>query len=175
MAQEPPPSGWWSGRAQPAAKPAQSEDFQRTMVPFRDTRMVRMGGVPAYHPTDEPPQPVEPVHTQPVIDFAAIVPAREDTIPVGAETVQRLPAQASEVATEAVQEPAPAPEHRPTPAPDVAAAPGPAVGSIEDATADLLRPMLRQWLADNMPRMVEKALSIEVAESVRINRPKPLP
>lgn len=39
--------------------------------------------------------------------------------------------------------------------------------SIEDTTADLLRPMLRQWLADNMPRMVEKALHIEVAESIK--------
>jgi hypothetical protein len=46
----------------------------------------------------------------------------------------------------------------------------PVMGSIEDATADLLRPMLRQWLAENMPRMVEKALHIEVAESVRLNR-----
>ncbi len=36
---------------------------------------------------------------------------------------------------------------------------------IEDSTADLLRPMLRQWLAENMPRMVEKALHIEMAES----------
>jgi hypothetical protein len=41
---------------------------------------------------------------------------------------------------------------------------------IEDTTADLLRPMLRQWLADNMPRMVEKALHIEVAETVRTGR-----
>jgi cell pole-organizing protein PopZ len=41
-------------------------------------------------------------------------------------------------------------------------------GTIEDATADLLRPMLRQWLADNMPRMVEKALHIEIAESLKV-------
>ncbi len=41
-------------------------------------------------------------------------------------------------------------------------------GSIEDATAELLRPMLRQWLTDNMPRMVEKALHIEVASSVNV-------
>ena len=41
---------------------------------------------------------------------------------------------------------------------------------IEDATADLLRPMLRQWLADNMPRMVEKALHIEVAETVKTGK-----
>jgi len=39
--------------------------------------------------------------------------------------------------------------------------------AIEDATAELLRPMLRQWLSENMPRMVEKALHIEVAESVK--------
>jgi hypothetical protein len=45
-----------------------------------------------------------------------------------------------------------------------------ATGTIEDTTAELLRPMLRQWLADNMPRMVEKALHIEVAESVRTSR-----
>jgi hypothetical protein len=30
--------------------------------------------------------------------------------------------------------------------------------------------MLRQWLADNMPRMVEKALHIEIAESVKAPR-----
>jgi hypothetical protein len=41
---------------------------------------------------------------------------------------------------------------------------------VEDATADLLRPMLRQWLAENMPRMVEKALHIELAESVKTGK-----
>jgi uncharacterized protein len=30
--------------------------------------------------------------------------------------------------------------------------------ATEDAVADLLKPMLRQWLDDNMPRIVEKAL-----------------
>jgi cell pole-organizing protein PopZ len=30
--------------------------------------------------------------------------------------------------------------------------------------------MLRQWLSDNMPRMVEKALHIEVAESVKTGK-----
>jgi cell pole-organizing protein PopZ len=49
----------------------------------------------------------------------------------------------------------------------------PPTGTIEDTTAELLRPMLRQWLADNMPRMVEKALHIEVAESVRTGRKLP--
>lgn len=93
-----------------------------------------------------------------------------------------------------------APSERPVPAapaeafgirqPDVYAQPGPLhsvpdtasfrlvsgppeahpVSQIEDTTADLLRPMLRQWLADNMPRMVEKALHIEVAESLKTGK-----
>jgi cell pole-organizing protein PopZ len=47
---------------------------------------------------------------------------------------------------------------------------GQATGTIEDTTAELLRPMLRAWLSDNMPRMVEKALHIEVAESVKTGK-----
>ena len=39
--------------------------------------------------------------------------------------------------------------------------------TLEDTVAELLRPMLRQWLSDNMPRIVEKALRIEVAQSLR--------
>ncbi len=33
--------------------------------------------------------------------------------------------------------------------------------------AELLRPMLREWLEANMPRMVEKALRIELAEGLK--------
>jgi uncharacterized protein len=44
------------------------------------------------------------------------------------------------------------------PTPDTKAA----GGGVEDQTAELLRPMLRQWLTENMPRMVEKALFMEV-------------
>lgn len=58
--------------------------------------------------------------------------------------------------------PPPVPVHVPHEPPAHAAS-----APIEDSTADLLRPMLRQWLAENMPRMVEKALHIEVAESVK--------
>ena len=62
--------------------------------------------------------------------------------------------------------PPPVPASVPQEAATTPAAPAP----IEDSTADLLRPMLRQWLAENMPRMVEKALHIEVAESVKTPR-----
>lgn len=45
----------------------------------------------------------------------------------------------------------------------------PAQRTMEDTVAELLRPLLKQWLADNMPRIVEKALRIELASS--LNKP----
>ncbi len=38
--------------------------------------------------------------------------------------------------------------------------------TMEDTVADLLRPMLRTWLAENMPRIVERALRREVSEQL---------
>lgn len=67
--------------------------------------------------------------------------------------------------------------------PAVAASIGPAVGleaaiaalgashpealaRTELGAAELLRPMLKQWLLENMPRIVEQALSMEMAENI---------
>lgn len=41
------------------------------------------------------------------------------------------------------------------------------VRTLDDTIIELLRPMIRQWLDDNMPRMVEKALRIEMAASLQ--------
>ena len=41
-----------------------------------------------------------------------------------------------------------------------------AQSTMEDTVADLLRPMLRTWLAENMPRIVERALRREVSEQL---------
>jgi len=41
------------------------------------------------------------------------------------------------------------------------------VRTLDDTIIELLRPMIRQWLDDNMPRMVEKALRIELASSLQ--------
>ncbi len=67
---------------------------------------------------------------------------------------------------------------QPVAAPQAAAAPAVApaapataaaapVRSLEDAVAEMLRPMLQQWLTDHMPRIIEKALKIETAPSVK--------
>jgi cell pole-organizing protein PopZ len=37
-------------------------------------------------------------------------------------------------------------------------------GGLEDAAAQLLRPILKQWLTENMPKIVEKALRSEAGE-----------
>lgn len=120
--------------------------------------------------------------TGPSVDFAAIIPGqieRPALIPQapaaapqsmdGGEEQPVTVAVPAAPFTAAAAPPPPLPSVIASP-PAVVAAPAPqaeATGSIEDATADLLRPMLRQWLADNMPRMVEKALHIEIAESVK--------
>jgi cell pole-organizing protein PopZ len=36
--------------------------------------------------------------------------------------------------------------------------------AMEDAVADLLRPLLKTWLAENMPKIVERALRREITE-----------
>lgn len=61
------------------------------------------------------------------------------------------------------------PDARPGPAPSPphGAAPPTAGRTLEDAVADMLRPMLQQWVADNMPRIIERALRVEVAKTVK--------
>ncbi|MEQ8825116.1 MAG: DUF2497 domain-containing protein [Filomicrobium sp.] len=44
---------------------------------------------------------------------------------------------------------------------------GGSVKTLEDTVAELLRPLLREWLENNMPRIVENALRLEVADSVK--------
>lgn len=44
------------------------------------------------------------------------------------------------------------------------------VRTLEDAVADMIKPMLQKWLTDNMPRIIEKALRVETAQQ---GNPKP--
>jgi len=43
----------------------------------------------------------------------------------------------------------------------------PSPRTMEDTVAELLRPMLKTWLAENMPRIVERALRKELADNSR--------
>lgn len=185
-----PPSG--ASPASASGAPEGGDAPRRVMSAFKDTHFLRMaaptGALPSPAPAAAPePAPIvqrapEPPAGSPV-DFRAIVPGQFER----SSLVPPAPISPSQfVVTEVPEEPfvvvvppvaaAPSvaampPPPLPTPgapAPDaVVSAPAQPEGTIEDATADLLRPMLRQWLADNMPRMVEKALHIEIAESVK--------
>jgi cell pole-organizing protein PopZ len=177
---------------QQAAPPTTTPQVPRQMAAFKDTRFRSMGCAPV---AAEPAQPfVSPFEANAT---AALVSAAEALAasPSPAQpplSASEAPAPVLTAADELVAMEAPAsltaaivasypslpteplsaepPAHVPPPVP---APPAPnqaqaqAAAPIEDSTADLLRPMLRQWLAENMPRMVEKALHIEVAESVK--------
>lgn len=101
-----------------------------------------------------PPSPPAPAAV------AATAPAAE---PLSAAPVPAAAAPAAPGSPSVAMTVAPAPQ-----APAAVALP-PVVGvrTIEDMVAELLRPMLREWLAENMPRMVEKALRIELAEGLK--------
>ncbi|MGD9785300.1 MAG: DUF2497 domain-containing protein [Hyphomicrobiaceae bacterium] len=63
---------------------------------------------------------------------------------------------------------APRPVARPSEPEDreVANTPPATLDAVRDGAAELLRPVLRRWLADNMPRIVERALHMELADGV---------
>lgn len=148
-------------------------EVPRQMAAFKDTRFRGMGAAP---------QPIEPAPVWPAPVEATAAPltySEPDPMPALVPVEVAAPAYPAfglpEPTAAAVVETLPAvipPPPLPPPLTTTDAAEGESFkgAPIEDATADLLRPMLRQWLADNMPRMVEKALHIEVAETVKTGR-----
>jgi cell pole-organizing protein PopZ len=175
-----------------AASPPRDEP-KRVMAPFKDTHFTRMGGpAPTASPSPVAPAPVAaapapqpapapapaPVATAqpyagPSPDFAAIIPGQFDRVSLvngqPSYAAQPSPVPPRPYVAPVAMPPPPLPISEPiqnalVPSPSAG---GEQPGTIEDTTADLLRPMLRQWLSDNMPRMVEKALHIEIAESIK--------
>lgn len=153
-------------------------EVKRQMVPFMDQRFQRMT---APGPAPVAPASVAPLsapvpEARPAVDFGAIVPGQMDHAPQQARPLYPAPGPHYNGQAVGPQGYAPGGESHAT-YQDAPAARAPSTdhqaGGFEDATAELLRPMLRQWLAENMPRMVEKALHIEVAQSVRSGRKPP--
>lgn len=143
------------------------EEPKRVMASFKDTKFMRMTSAPAdAAPAPTPAASIEVASAPVPIEMPFVEPVAPAPV---FEVEESMPAQAMDLAPDAVEAPMQASVVAipPPPLPAAAHAGDEGVGSIEDTTADLLRPMLRQWLADNMPRMVEKALHIEIAESVK--------
>jgi cell pole-organizing protein PopZ len=83
-----------------------------------------------------------------------------------------IPSPPRQTEPEAYVQPVPAtapvaPQPSTLPAPVANAGSMPVNRSLEDAVADMLRPMLQQWVADNMPRIIERALRNEVASALK--------
>ncbi|HEX2843580.1 DUF2497 domain-containing protein [Hyphomicrobium sp.] len=175
LSHEAPAASPASGAFPPVTAAATSgADTRRVMAPFKDTHFLRMSAPAAAVPTAAPlPAPVEAVAPAPSpMGFESVAPASIEHSPVEATLASPPPFNADQpamasptVVTMPPPPPLPQAEHNAlVVVPPVGQE---ASGTIEDTTADLLRPMLRAWLADNMPRMVEKALHIEIAESVK--------
>lgn len=170
-----------------------NEEVKRVMVPFKDTTMCRMGELSAKHSATMAPAPVEvpvtpqpseslasgswagtfpqpraqapqpaPSFAKPATDFGAIVPGRYDA-PYAPQHEPVPPMAHNPMPT---YHPAPQYQAPLPPQPDhgYAHVPHQSAHPVDDAAAQLLRPMLRQWLSDNMPKIVEKALLSEVTE-----------
>jgi hypothetical protein len=140
-----------------ASSGSQERERSRTVIPFE----------PAHGRMLEPP----PVTVRPVREnlsaAAEKITAENDTakrnMPTFFDTRMSRMAAMSQPAEEPRSEPAPSPvaefPHPPR-LPELYATE--TNGGVEDAAAQLLRPILKQWLTDNMPKIVEKALMNEV-------------
>lgn len=136
--------------------------------------------------TDTPERPMLVPAIEPAVETVAATPAArpdipdwaserepesatdadEPTIPDDAPTSGPAGAAAPVGALAAVGAAAPVPAKPAAAELGALAAVGGASGvrTLEDTVTELLRPMLRNWLDENMPRIVEKALRVELAE-----------
>ena len=116
-----------------------------------------------------PPEPM----SMPVEAANNGVPAHPSVVAeasVEAEIAEGHPASAVKAEPIAVVAPVPTPVVRvaePAVAAEPAAASAVPMRTMEDTVAELLRPMLREWLDNNMPRIVEKAMRVEMASIVK--------
>ena len=163
------------GRLSDALKSTVPQDSgrARTVIPFDPSsangRMIeppaalQMAAAPAEpRHFNMPQQTAQPAPKTNEGEVARVMPSFFDT------RLNKLGEMSREVykpkAPEPVPQPqlAPAPVHRQPPTlPQGNLAHQHGTSAVDDAAAQLLRPMLRQWLQENMPKIVEKALLSE--------------
>lgn len=137
---------------QPTSAPAPAEESKPKSAEF--------GITPAERAPREQPRVESPVAEKPASLPGADRPPRAETSPL-ASLAQGLASAASGANLDTGKS-----EAGTSPKPGAAAS-GPAVRTLEDTVAELLRPMLRDWLDANMPRIVEKALKVELSDSAK--------
>ena len=161
---------------------AENASCKREMASFKDSRMSGMSAMsskPYVPSSDAAPAPYVPPATEPVAVQAPVyipAPAPQPRAPmfgpIFTPAVQAPPVQAPPPRNEAPQYPVL--NSRPPALPDNSLMGG-AGGAVEDAAAQMLRPILRQWLTDNMPKIVEKALRSEAGSDMDPHQSQPYP
>lgn len=148
------------GRLSEALKTAPSDAGGRTVIPFDPVAAGRMIEPPAAPTLAAPVQPApaqEPMAEDTTV--ARTMPSFFDTrLNRMGELTREVYAPKPEPAPVAKEPPA-QPPALPVKAMTVHAADAP-----DDAAAQLLRPMLRAWLHENMPKIVERALLSEITQ-----------
>jgi cell pole-organizing protein PopZ len=175
--------------AAPAAPEPVPTPLKPVSMPFKDTRFARLSGTAPAHPeivAEATVVTTEPAQAPATGGLSSLASARRpEQAPAPANawpfaTPPSRPASAPHWTAVAMSSAAPA--QVPTPLSEAVSPPpvpasAPAIidaefNTVESAAADLLRPVLRQWLSENMPRIVEKALRIEMAGSAPPRRDK---
>lgn len=138
----------------PAAAPAATPEAISKVEAARET-----SSKPAAHETVVKPAPVPATKSEAASPAATAnvqpaAPAPLDMLAAGLAAANVEAAKGTRAATIEV------------PAAAATAASQAPVRTLEDAVADMLRPLLQQWLADNMPRIIEKALRIDATKTV---------
>lgn len=149
-------------------------------IPFKDTRFSRLGA--AARPPEliaeasvvTPPPAEVSRQPSPSDGLASLGSARQTSAPPPETNTWPFgPAPQRPAAephwTAAAMSRAMTPAVVPPPLPPSANA---RIESVESASAEMLRPVLRQWLSENMPRIVEKALRIEMTSGVAPREPE---
>jgi len=142
--------------------PQQDWDRPRTVIPFGPAHGRMIEPPPVLHSANDA-QPAPVSRAAPVVDdVKRVMPSFFDT------RLNRMSqiAQAPEVE---VQHEAPARQPQAIEPPTLPRSHDLVAGDfhngeVEDAAAQLLRPILKQWLTENMPKIVEKALRSESGE-----------
>jgi cell pole-organizing protein PopZ len=161
------------GRLSDALKPAPAiaaamtseTDRSRTVIRFEPAsgRMIEPPAPPAVAQAAraEPPVEPNPNGAQSSSPMRREMPSFFDT------RLNRLGEMTRQANAPKIVEPPPAPQAVAPQPPPLRPQPPPAdasAGGLEDAAAQLLRPILKQWLTENMPKIVEKALRSEASD-----------
>lgn len=157
-----------------AAGAPPERDRSRTVIPFEPIHG-RMIEPPPVERQDEPERQNLSVAAEKI---AAENDSQKRNMPSFFDTrMNRMSGMSQPVAPEPEPEPEPAPvAPRSAMGPDFAHPPrlpdfplgAEGGGDVEDAAAQLLRPILRQWLSENMPKIVEKALMTETGRPTHV-------